>query len=131
MATGTRAASRRSRSAPVAAPAAAPAAASPDLLHTVLATVVGSYPTPEWLRVHPTRDSLRDATLVVVRTQEAAGVDVLSDGELSRFDVNHPETNGMIDYFVGQMDGVSVRVTAADAAAFAAQQGMAYRSEPA
>jgi 5-methyltetrahydropteroyltriglutamate--homocysteine methyltransferase len=98
---------------------------------TVLTTVVGSYPQPEWLRVHPTRDSLRDARLVVVRTQEMAGVDVLSDGELSRFDVNHPETNGMIDYFVGQMDGVRTRVTQADAAAFAAQQGMAYRAAPA
>jgi 5-methyltetrahydropteroyltriglutamate--homocysteine methyltransferase len=98
---------------------------------TVLTTVVGSYPQPEWLRVHPTRDSLRDATLMVVRTQEMAGVDVLSDGELSRFDVNHPETNGMIDYFVGQMDGVHTRVTQADAAAFAAQQGMAYRAVPA
>jgi 5-methyltetrahydropteroyltriglutamate--homocysteine methyltransferase len=74
---------------------------------------------------------LRDATLVVVRTQELAGVDVISDGELSRFDVNHPETNGMIDYFVGQMDGVSTRITAADAADFAQQQGMAYRAAPA
>jgi 5-methyltetrahydropteroyltriglutamate--homocysteine methyltransferase len=100
-------------------------------LPAIQTTVVGSFPQPEWLRVHPTRDSLRDATLVVVRTQEMAGVDVLSDGELSRFDVNHPETNGMIDYFVGQMDGVSTRITAADAADFAEQQGMAYRAEPA
>src|SRR5919199_3396624 len=98
---------------------------------TIQTTVVGSYPQPEWLRVHPTRDSLADATLVVVRTQEQAGIDVVSDGELSRFDVNHPETNGMIDYFVGQMDGVSARITAADAADFAEQQGMAYRAEPA
>jgi 5-methyltetrahydropteroyltriglutamate--homocysteine methyltransferase len=97
----------------------------------IQATVVGSYPQPEWLRVHPRRESLRDATLVVVRTQELAGIDVLSDGELSRFDVNHPETNGMIDYFVGQMDGVRTRVTAAEAAAFAQQQGMAYRVAPA
>ncbi|MBI3970069.1 MAG: cobalamin-independent methionine synthase II family protein [Chloroflexi bacterium] len=98
---------------------------------TIQTTVVGSYPTPEWLRAYPTRDHRRDATVVVVRTQELAGVDVVSDGELSRFDVNHPETNGMIDYFVGQMDGISTRVTAADAEAFARQQGMAYRAEPA
>ena len=97
----------------------------------VLTTVIGSYPQPEWLRVHPTRDSLRDATLVVVRTQEMAGIDVISDGELSRFDVNHPETNGMIDYFVGQMDGVAMRVSAVDVAAFAEQQGMGYRTAPA
>ena len=97
----------------------------------VQTTVVGSYPTPEWLRAYPTRDHLRDATVVVVRTQELAGIDVVSDGELSRFDINHPETNGMIDYFVGQMDGVSTRVTAADVAAFARQQEMAYRAQPA
>ena len=94
-------------------------------------TVVGSYPTPEWLRAYPSRDHLRDATLLVVRTQELAGVDVLSDGELSRFDVNHPETNGMIDYFTGQLDGVATRITAADAAEFRAQQGMGYRTAPA
>jgi len=94
-------------------------------------TVVGSYPMPAWLRVYPTRDNLRDATLVVVKTQELAGIDVLSDGELSRFDVNHPETNGMIDYFVGQMDGVETRMGAAEAEAFARQEGMAYRVRPA
>ncbi|MGH2355318.1 MAG: cobalamin-independent methionine synthase II family protein [Chloroflexota bacterium] len=98
---------------------------------SIQTTVVGSYPTPEWLRAYPTRDHLRDATVVVVRAQELAGIDVVSDGELSRFDVNHPETNGMIDYFVGQMDGVSTRITAADVDAFARQQGMAYRAAPA
>jgi 5-methyltetrahydropteroyltriglutamate--homocysteine methyltransferase len=97
----------------------------------VQTTVVGSYPTPEWLRAYPTRDHLRDATVVVVRTQELAGIDVVSDGELSRFDVDHPETNGMIDYFVGQLDGVSTRLSAADAAAFARQEGMAFRAAPA
>ena len=103
-------------------------AASPPSVQT---TVVGSYPMPEWLRAYPTRDHLRDAAVVVVRTQELAGIDVLSDGELSRFDVNHPETNGMIDYFVGQLDGISTRISAADAADFRAQQGMAYRAAPA
>jgi len=34
-----------------------------------------------------------DATRVVLHTQEQAGIDVVCDGELSRFDVNHPETN--------------------------------------
>jgi 5-methyltetrahydropteroyltriglutamate--homocysteine methyltransferase len=94
-------------------------------------TVVGSYPMPQWLRAYPTRDHLRDATLLVVRTQELAGIDVLSDGELSRFDVNHPETNGMIDYFVGPLDGVTTRITAADAGEFRREQGMSYRAAPA
>lgn len=108
-----------------------PVAAAPSNRPAIQTTVVGSYPTPEWLRAYPTRDHLRDATLVVVRTQELAGVDVLSDGELSRFDVNHPETNGMIDYFTGQLDGVSTRITSQDAEDFRAHQGMTYRAAPA
>ena len=72
-------------------------------------TVVGSYPTPSWLRVYNTRESLRDAMLAVIKTQELAGIDVVADGELYRWDINHAETNGMIDYFVrrsigGQLD---------------------------
>ncbi len=61
-------------------------------------TVVGSYPLPMWLRVVSNRDSLRDAVLAVVKTQELAGIDVVTDGELYRWDINHAETNGMIDY---------------------------------
>ena len=63
-------------------------------------TVVGSYPVPEWLIALPSEQALIDATRVVIDTQEQAGVDVVCDGELYRFDVNHPETNGMIEYFV-------------------------------
>src|SRR5438445_8044032 len=69
-------------------------------------TVVGSYPVPSWLAAQPSTPNLRDAILVAVRTQELAGIDVVSDGELSRFNVNHPETNGMIDYFVRPMAGI-------------------------
>lgn len=98
---------------------------------TVLTTVVGSYPVPAWLHARPTKAHLRDATLVVVRTQELAGIDVVADGELYRFDLNHPETNGMIDYFVGQMDGINTRMGRTDVLDFQAQQGMAYRAEPA
>jgi hypothetical protein len=98
---------------------------------TVQTTVVGSYPLPEWLRAYPTRDHLRNATVVAVRPEELAGLAVLSDGELSRFDVTQPETSGMIDYLVGQMDGVSTRITAADADAFRRQQGKGYRAAPA
>jgi 5-methyltetrahydropteroyltriglutamate--homocysteine methyltransferase len=94
-------------------------------------TVVGSYPVPAWLAAYPTRAHLRDATLVVVRTQELAGIEVVADGELYRYDINHPETNGMIEYFVGQMDGIRSRITREDAGAFQAQHGMAYRAYPA
>jgi 5-methyltetrahydropteroyltriglutamate--homocysteine methyltransferase len=94
-------------------------------------TVVGSYPVPAWLAAYPTTPNLRDAVLVVLKTQELAGIDVISDGELSRFDVNHPETNGMIEYFVRPLDGVSDRVSREEAAAYRALKGMVFRAQPA
>ena len=65
-------------------------------------TVVGSYPIPDWLAASPSEQALVDATRVVLHTQETAGIDLVCDGELYRFDINHPETNGMIEYFVGR-----------------------------
>lgn len=94
-------------------------------------TVVGSYPVPSWLTALPSTPNLRDAILVVLKTQELAGLDVISDGELSRFSVNHPETNGMIEYFLGPMEGVSTRLSREELAAFRAQAGMAFRTQPA
>ena len=73
-------------------------------------TVVGSYPFPDWLAALPSEQALLDATRVVIHTQEQAGIDVVCDGELSRFDVNHPETNGMIEYFVRPMAGIRTAV---------------------
>ena len=72
-------------------------------------TVVGSYPVPDWLVAAPSEQGLIDATRVVIATQEAAGVDVVCDGELYRFDINHPETNGMIEYFVRPMQGAAAQ----------------------
>ena len=94
-------------------------------------TVVGSYPVPSWLTALPSTPNLRDALLVVLKTQELAGLDVISDGELSRFSVNHPETNGMIEYFLGPMEGISTRLSREELAAFRAQAGMAFRTQPA
>ena len=72
----------------------------------ILTTVVGSYPVPHWLLGDSSRTTLRDAVMVVLKTQELAGIDVVADGELNRFDPSHPETNGMIDYFISRMDGI-------------------------
>src|SRR5262245_2446987 len=94
-------------------------------------TVVGSYPGPPWLRVYNTREGLRDAILAVLKTQELAGIDVVADGELSRWDINHPETNGMIDYFVRPLQGVQVELTLDQLRAWRQRCGMAYRSQPA
>ena len=80
----------------------------------ILTTTVGSYPVPDWLVSAPTEQALLDATRVVIDTQERAGIDVVCDGELYRFDVNHPETNGMIEYFVQPMGGVNQGISFSD-----------------
>jgi 5-methyltetrahydropteroyltriglutamate--homocysteine methyltransferase len=98
---------------------------------SILTTVVGSYPIPAWLAAMPSTPSLVDAILVVVRTQELAGIDVVSDGELSRFNVNHPETNGMIEYFVTPLGGVSTTFSRADLEKFRSMPGMKFRAQPA
>jgi len=94
-------------------------------------TVVGSYPAPHWLLGDASRVSLRDAVMVVLKTQELAGIDVIADGELNRFSPSHPETNGMIDYFVSRMDGIATRFSISDLEKFRADAGIAYRAEPA
>jgi 5-methyltetrahydropteroyltriglutamate--homocysteine methyltransferase len=96
----------------------------------ILTTVVGSYPIPDWLAAHPSEQAVIDATRVVLHTQEQAGIDVVCDGELYRFDVNHPETNGMIEYFVRPMAGIRAAVTFDELIAYRAQRGMGFRSRP-
>ena len=93
--------------------------------------VVGSYPIPSWLSTNPSTPTLRDAIMVVLKTQELAGIDLISDGELSRFDVSHPQTNGMIDYFIRPMGGISSTITREDLANFVAKQRMGFRTQPA
>lgn len=93
-------------------------------------TVVGSYPIPAWLVALPSEQALVDATRVVLHTQEQAGLDVVCDGELYRFDVNHPETNGMIEYFVRPLDGVRTRLTFDELMGYRSQRGMRFRTRP-
>ena len=97
----------------------------------ILTTVVGSYPVPHWLLGDSSRLTLRDAIMVVLKTQELAGIDVVADGELNRFDPSHPETNGMIDYFVSKMDGIRTKFSITDIQKFRADSGVAYRTDPA
>src|SRR2546426_333581 len=96
----------------------------------ILTTVVGSYPLPDWLARAPSEQALIDATRVVIATQERAGIDLVCDGELSRFDVNHPETNGMIEYFVRPMAGMRTAITFDELVAYRSQRGMGFRSRP-
>jgi 5-methyltetrahydropteroyltriglutamate--homocysteine methyltransferase len=104
-----------------------PAAESPARIKT---TTVGSYPVPDWLIALPSEQALIDATRVVIDTQEQAGIDVVCDGELYRFDVNHPETNGMIEYFVRPMTGVRNDIGLSDWLAFRQSTVHAFRTRP-
>lgn len=97
----------------------------------ILTTTVGSYPVPDWLNALPSEQALIDATRVVFNLQRQAGIDLPTDGELYRFDVNHPDTNGMIEYFVHKLGGIDSRVGRVDTAAFRAKQEMGFRSKPA
>jgi 5-methyltetrahydropteroyltriglutamate--homocysteine methyltransferase len=64
----------------------------------ILSTVVGSYPFPGWLELagahsgelgpDDVEEAQRDATLAAVTDQLRAGIDVITDGEQSRFDFN-------------------------------------------
>ena len=54
-----------------------------------------------------------------------------TDGELYRFDVNHADTNGMIDYFIRPMAGVRPRLGRSDHEAFARMHTMQFRRKAA
>ena len=93
-------------------------------------TLVGSYPVPDWLVKAPSEQALLDATRVVIATQEQAGIDLVCDGELYRFDLNHPETNGMIEYFVRPMSGVRADIGFTEWLEYAKASGMRFRTRP-
>lgn len=97
----------------------------------ILTTTVGSYSPIDWLAALPSEQAVNDATAVVIATQERAGIDLPTDGELYRFDVNHPDTNGMIEYFISRIGGIRTGVGISDAAAFRAKQEMSFRRKPA
>src|SRR5262245_38851637 len=97
----------------------------------ILTTTVGSYPVPHWLTALPSEQALFDATRVVFGVQRQAGIDLPTDGELYRFNVSHPDTNGMIEYFVHKFGGVRRDVGRRDTAAFRAKAEMRFRLKPA
>jgi len=97
----------------------------------ILTTTVGSYPIPDWLAALPSEQAREDATRVVFDIQRRAGIDLPTDGELYRFDVNHPDTNGMIEYFVRPMSGMRTQPGRGDCEAFARLEQMRFRRKPA
>lgn len=97
----------------------------------ILTTVVGSYPAPTWLLAGHTEEALRDATAVVFHTQELAGIDVPADGELYRFDPDHSETNGMVEYFIRPLRNVRTEISRSEERRFRDMPGMQFRIKPA
>ena len=57
-------------------------------------TVVGSYPVLPWMVGNSSRLVLRDAIMAVLKTQELAGLDLVSDGELGRSTRATPKRTG-------------------------------------
>lgn len=112
------------KSAPVAPARAAKAP-------RIRTTTVGSYPVPDWLAALPSEQAVIDATRVVFDLQRQAGIDLPTDGELYRFDVNHPDTNGMIEYFIRPMAGISGVVGRSVGEEFVRHAPMGFRRKPA
>jgi 5-methyltetrahydropteroyltriglutamate--homocysteine methyltransferase len=97
----------------------------------ILTTTVGSYPLPQWLVASPSESAVIDATRVIFDTQRQSGIDLPTDGEMYRFDIGHPETNGMIEYFVGPMGGTRKSFGRSEIEAFRKKQTMGFRAKPA
>ena len=101
------------------------------MVERIQTTTVGSYPVPDWLVSMPSEQAVVDATRVIVNIQRQAGIDLPTDGEIYRFDINHPDTNGMIDYFVRPLGGVRWQTGRSDWAEFSEQESMSFRDKPA
>ena len=97
----------------------------------ILTTTVGSYPVPDWFAAMPSEQARMDATRVIFDIQRQAGIDLPTDGELYRFDINHLDTNGMIDYFIGPLSGISSSLGRKNWETFSRIEPMGFRQKPA
>ena len=96
---------------------------------SIKTTVVGSYTIRGWMH-EPTHQDLVKATKEVVTNLEKLGLDLVCDGELYRFDPNHPETNGMIEYFIGPLEGIRADLEPDELIAYQKKKGMVFRTKP-
>ena len=81
--------------------------------------------------VSPSGDPYRHANTGDYIDIAAPGIDLPTDGELYRFDVNHPDTNGMIEYFIRPMSGIRCNVSRTEHEAFARKESMSFRRKAA
>lgn len=98
---------------------------------SIRTTTVGSWSQLDWLLQVSGEQAVIDATSVVIGTQRRAGIDLPTDGELYRFDPDHPDTNGMIEFFTRQLGGIDSAVGVSDARRFREKQDFAWRQKPA
>lgn len=88
-------------------------------MHLLPTTMVGSYPRPAWFthqlagrdvleafKVAAHAEAFHDATRVVIRDQEAAGLDILSDGQMW-FDDYHMGIGSFLWYWLERTRGFS------------------------
>lgn len=95
---------------------------------SLLTTVVGSYPVPEWLKATPSPAALRDAIRLAIDAQERAGIDLVGDGELGRWDLDRRCPAGMVERFVRPMEGIEPGLTRRQRETFRADPATAYRA---
>ena len=93
-------------------------------------TVVGSYPVPEWLKQCSDEAALGDALTVVMEGQRRAGVQVISDGELGRWDLERRAPGGMVERFVRPLDGGSTELTRGQLEKYLSRSEMTFRNAP-
>jgi 5-methyltetrahydropteroyltriglutamate--homocysteine methyltransferase len=67
---------------------------------------------------------------VILQVQHAAGIDVASDGELSRWNAREHRASGMVERFTSQMEGIVADATAAQRIEYEARQDTKYRGRP-
>ena len=72
-----------------------------------------------------------DATRVVFGIRRQADIDLPTDGKLYRFDIDHPDTKGMIEYFVQPMAGMQARLGRADCDAYSCIRRVGFPNQPA
>ncbi len=88
-------------------------------------TVVGSFPVPKWVKEDPSR--FQEALTQILRLQESIGLDVIGDGELTRWDFERNAPGGMVERFVQPMSGISTEVSPDQAARYRSRPETAYR----
>jgi 5-methyltetrahydropteroyltriglutamate--homocysteine methyltransferase len=98
---------------------------------TILAVMVGAYPAPAWLGKNTAYPDVVDALRIVFGIQREAGLDVLSDGDLGRYNPDYPDADGLVEHFVRPLAGIRQALGRQDWERFSHRFFMRYRHHPA